>query len=101
MKISRVSLTMPQELLERSKEIAEENSEDRSTTLRGLLRLGIKQYLVEKGISLYAEGKVSLEKAAEIADVSLWKFLDMLKDKKIPLRYDLEDMKKEIRDICS
>ena len=40
-----------------------------------------------------------MEKAAELADVSIWKFLDVLKERKIPMRYDLEDIKKEIEEI--
>ena len=101
MKINRVSLTMPRELLQKSEEIANEKSEDRSTTIRELLRLGIKQHLLEKSLTLYAERKISLEKAAEMADVSIWKFMDALKDRKMPLHYDLEDIKKEIEKICS
>ena len=101
MKINRISLTIPQELLDKSEEIAKERSEDRSTIMRELLRMGIKQYLIEKGIMLYLEGKVSLEKAAEISGVSIWKFMDVLREKKIPLRYDLDDIKKEIKEICS
>ena len=101
MKINRVSLTMPQELLDKSEKIAKEKSEDRSTTMRELLRLGIKQYLIEKGVALYSEGKVSLEKASEISEVSIWKFMDILRDKKIPLHYDLDAIKKEIKEISS
>ena len=40
-----------------------------------------------------------MEKGAEIADVSIWKFLDLMKERKIPIRYDLEDLKKEIENI--
>lgn len=76
-------------------------AEDRSTTMRELLRLGLQQYTLEKGIALYRDGKVSLEKAAEIANVSLWKFLDVLRERKLPLHYDGEDIKKEIQDIES
>jgi predicted HTH domain antitoxin len=100
MKINRISLTMPQDLLEKSEKIAKEKAEDRSTTMRELLRLGIKQHLIEKGVTFYVEGKGSVEKAAEIADVSLWKFMDILRDRKIPLHYDLRDIKKEIKEIC-
>lgn len=62
MKINRVSLTMPQELLDKSGEIAKEKSEDRSTAMRELLRMGISGYLIERGVSLYLERKISLEK---------------------------------------
>ena len=101
MKINRISLTLPDELLEKSERIAKEKSEDRSTVMRELLSLGIKQYMVNEAVELYVDGKVSLEKAAEISDVSIWKFMDVLKDKKVPIKYDLEDIKKEIEGICS
>ncbi|MBI1972656.1 UPF0175 family protein [Candidatus Woesearchaeota archaeon] len=101
MKINRVSLTVPAEILEQSEKIAKEKAEDRSTTMRELLRLGIKQYMAERALALYAEGKISLEKAAEMAEISLWKILDLLKERKIPLHYSVDDIKKEIRDILS
>ncbi|OGZ67067.1 MAG: hypothetical protein A3D34_01505 [Candidatus Staskawiczbacteria bacterium RIFCSPHIGHO2_02_FULL_33_16] len=52
-----------------------------------------------KAIKQYIESKVSMEKAAELADVSIWKFLDALKDRKISIIYDLEDVKREIEHI--
>ena len=99
MKIGRVSLTVPRELLEKSDRIAKEKLEDRSTVMRELLALGLKQYMIKDAVTRYAEGKISMEKAAELADVSIWKFLDVLKENKMPIRYDLEDIKKEIEDI--
>lgn len=99
MKLDRISLTVPKELLEKSEKIAKEKLEDRSTVIRELLALGLKQYMMQEAIKHYCEGKVSMEKAAELADVSIWKFLDMLKEMKIPIRYDLDDIKKEIEDI--
>jgi len=97
--MNRVSLTIPNEILAKSSKIAKENLEDRSTVMRMLLSLGLKQYMVNNALSNYVDGKISLEKAAELGDVSIWKFLDLLKEKKIPIRYDLEDIKKEISEI--
>ena len=99
MKLGRISLTVPKELLEKSDKIAQEKLEDRSTVMRELLALGLKQYMIKEAINHYIEGKISMEKAAELADVSIWKFLDILKERKIPIRYDLEDIKREIEDI--
>ena len=98
MKLDRVSLTVPKELLEKSDKIAKEKLEDRSTVMRELLALGLKEYMIKDAVNQYTEGKVSMEKAAELADISIWKFFDVLKEKKIPIRYDLEDIKKEIND---
>jgi len=99
MKINRISLTVPIELIEKSDEIAKEKLEDRSTVMRELLALGLKQYMIDKAIGKYIEGKVSMGKAAELAGTSIWKFLDTLKERKIPIRYDLEDIKREINEI--
>lgn len=99
MKLDRISLTIPKKLLEESERIAKEKLEDRSTVMRELLALGLKQYMIQKAIQQYSEGKVSMEKAAELADVSIWKFLETMKERKIPIRYDLEDIKREIEEI--
>ena len=96
MKVDRISLTVPKEILEKSDRIAKEKLEDRSTIMRELLNLGLKQYLLQEALKQYTEGKISMGKAAEAADVSIWKFLDEMKDKKIPIRYDLDDIKSEI-----
>ncbi|MBI2142547.1 UPF0175 family protein [Candidatus Woesearchaeota archaeon] len=95
MKPGRISLTVSKELLEKSDEIARRKLEDRSTVLRELLRLGLKQHMLKDALEQYVEGKVSMEKAAELADVSLWKFLDVLKERRVPIRYDLDDIKRE------
>jgi len=99
MKVNRISLTLPNEILDKSDKIAKEKLEGRSTILRELLFLGLKQYIIQDAINIYIEGKVSMEKAAELADISIWKFLDVLKERKIPIRYDLEDIRKEIKEI--
>jgi metal-responsive CopG/Arc/MetJ family transcriptional regulator len=96
MKVDRVSLTVPKEILEKSDRIAKEKLEDRSTVMRELLNLGLKQYLLQEALKKYTESKISMGKAAEAADVSIWKFLDEMKDRKIPIRYDLDDIKSEI-----
>ena len=101
MKLDRISLTVPKELLEKSEKIAKEKLEDRSTVMRELLALGLKEYMTQEALKQYADGKISLEKAAELADVSIWKFLDVLKETKTPIRYDLDDIKKEIENMFS
>ncbi|MBI2559148.1 UPF0175 family protein [Candidatus Woesearchaeota archaeon] len=99
MKLGRVSITVPREILEKSDRIAQEKLEDRSTVMRELLALGLERYMTQEALKQYSEGKISMEKASEMANVSIWKFLDVLKERKIPIRYDLEDIKKEIGEI--
>jgi len=42
--------------------------------------------------------KVSLDKASEIADISIWEMLDEMKKRNIPLKYRLSDAELEIQE---
>lgn len=97
MKFERVSLTLPIEILEKSDKIAKERKEDRSTIMRELLSRGLTEYLEKSAVSLYSDGTVSLGRASEIAGVSLWKFIDILKENKIPIKYDIDDIRKDTK----
>jgi predicted HTH domain antitoxin len=91
MKQERVRLTLPKELLEESDKIAKEKLEDRSTVMRELLFLGLKEYMENKAVKLYVDGRISLDKTAEISNVSIWNFIDILKERKVPIKYDMDD----------
>jgi len=47
-------------------------------------------------LRLYREGKVTLMKAGEIAGLSLWEILDIVRKRRIPMYYTLEDVEKDI-----
>lgn len=99
MKTKRISVTIPEDLLEESEKLADERMEDRSTVIRQLIAEGLHEEKKKKAIEMYLEGKISLEKAAEIADVSIWKMFELLRERKAPLRYDKKDAEEEIKDI--
>ena len=48
-------------------------------------------------VELYREGLVSIEKAAEIAKVSIWEMQEILARRKIPLNYYSEDLEADIK----
>ncbi len=48
-------------------------------------------------VELYREGLVSIEKAAEIAKVSVWEMQEILARRKIPLNYYSEDLEADIK----
>lgn len=47
-------------------------------------------------LELFREKKVSLGKASEIAGLSVWEMMALLKEKKIPLNYSVEDFEKDL-----
>lgn len=51
----------------------------------------------ELALSLYAARKVTLIQAADIAGVGFFEFQGLLRDRKIPQHYDIEDLENDMR----
>lgn len=99
--MERITVTVSGEILKELDGIAKYRYEDRSVALRQLLSVGISEVKIKEALESYASGKISLEKAAESADVSLWRFLDLLREKKVPLKYSLEDAERELKTLLA
>jgi len=56
---------------------------DKSSTLRKLLEKGIDQWRLERAIDALRSGKATLSKAAEMAGISLYEMVDIVREKKI------------------
>ena len=53
----------------------------------------------ELALSLYAARKVTIIQAVHIADMDFFEFQGLLKDRKIPQHYDVEDFEQDMRTI--
>ena len=51
----------------------------------------------EHAARLYAEGKISLERAAMDSGASVRELMNYLKARKIPAQYDVEDLEEDMR----
>ncbi|MBI4330560.1 MAG: UPF0175 family protein [Chloroflexi bacterium] len=69
---------------------------DRSVTVRKLLSRAAKDWKMEYFAKLYAEGRVSVARAARECGVSIWEMMDYLRQKKIPSQYDFEEWEKDL-----
>lgn len=92
-----VATRLPENLLTELKRIEGIEQTDRSTVLRKLLYRAISDWKKEYVAKLYAEGRVTLERAAMDADVSVREMMEYLKDRKIPAQYDVEDLEEDMR----
>ena len=79
--------------------VAETEHLDKSTVMRRLLSNAISEWKKEYAIKMYASGKYSTEQAAKFAELSLWSFLDVLKEKKVPITYNIEEFERDIKNI--
>ena len=65
---------------------------DRSAVIRRLLVKAVKEWKINKSLKDYADGKITLWKAAEVSDISLSEMIDLAAKKNIPVQYTTEDL---------
>ena len=68
---------------------------ERSALIRRILDTGIKEELKKHALELFRDKKVSLAKAAEIADVSVREMMDLIKEKGIFLHISVDEIRKD------
>ena len=59
-------------------------------------RLTIGELKIELAVSLYAQGRLSIGKACELAGVSLWEFRQLLTSRRISPHYDVTDLDEDV-----
>jgi len=92
-----VATRLPGSLVLDLKKIESVEQSDRSTVLRKLLHKAVTDWKKEYAATLYAEGKLTLERAAMDSGVSVREMMEYLKARKIPAQYDLEDLEEDMK----
>ena len=59
-------------------------------------RLTIEDLKVEIAVALYANRRLSIGKARELAEMSLWQFRQVLAARRIPVHYDEADLDDDV-----
>ena len=59
-------------------------------------RMNLHDLKVELAVSLYAQGRLGIGKARELADMSLWTFRQLLAFRRIPPHYDETDLHEDV-----
>lgn len=95
----QLNIRVPPQLVQEVDEIADVEGIDRSAALKRLIAEGIRQWKVEYAVRLYREGRVSKARAAELAGVSLYEMIDLLRERAMPLQYNLMEAREDIRSL--
>ena len=59
-------------------------------------RLTLTELKMELAVHLYEQGRLSVGKARELADMSLWEFRQLLGSRRIAPHYDETDLQEDI-----
>lgn len=91
-----VTARVSEDLYEKIERIQEEEQTDRSTAIKRLLERGVSDWQVETAVRRYQDGEISVGRAAKLADVSIWRFLDILGERGIEMNYDESDLEADL-----
>ncbi|GIV60863.1 UPF0175 family protein [Rhodocaloribacter litoris] len=59
-------------------------------------RMTVAELKIELAVHLYEQGRLSLGKACELAEMSLWQFRQLLAARRIAPHYDVDDLAGDI-----
>jgi len=91
-----VAARLPETLVSDIKKIEDVEQTDRSTVLRKLLDKAVGDWKKEYAAKRYADGSITLERAAVDADVSVREMMEYLKQNKTVAQYDREDLEEDM-----
>jgi len=94
-----VGIRMNDELLEKLDKMSKEENLDRSTLVRKLVEKGYKLQKKEKAADKYKKGQLTLSKAAEEAEITIWEMEKFLIDSGYKSQYSVKDLEREISEI--
>jgi len=93
-----VTTRVEEELMKVIDEIADVEGMDRSTVVRRFLSKAVKEWLIERSLREYEEGKITLWQAAKRCGISLWEIIEEVRKREIHVPYTLEDLREDLKD---
>lgn len=74
---------VPEEIEQHLAEFMKLEGVDKSTAVRKILERGISEWRQERALKLLGEGKVTFARTAELAGISLWELVELVRERKV------------------
>jgi metal-responsive CopG/Arc/MetJ family transcriptional regulator len=94
-----IGIRVNKELLSQIESLSKEEHIDRSTAMRILLEEGYKNHMKKKAAEEYKEGKITMSKAAQKSNQTIWEMEQYLVCQGYRSQYSVEDLKQEVESI--
>lgn len=94
-----ITTRLPKEFVLGLKKIAQIENDDTSSVIRKLLAKAISEWKKDYAVEQYKRGEFSFGQAAKFAEISVWEFPSLLKEKKVPMNYDEEELESDLKTI--
>ncbi len=95
-----VTTRVEDDLAQAIDQIARKEGMDRSTVIRRFLSSAVRDWLIEKSLEEYEEGKLTLWQAAKKCGLSLWEMVEELAHRTTHVPYRLEDLKEDLKGLA-
>ncbi len=96
-----ISARVPKALVRDIERIRNIEKTDRATVLRQLLAKAIADWKKEHSLNLYRDGKISLWRAARVAELSLREMMELAASRNIVFHYSEQDLEEDISAVTS
>jgi predicted HTH domain antitoxin len=71
---------------------------EKAQAVRTILEMGIAEWRKRTALELLRDGKVTFVKAAQVAELDVWDFADLVKEKKIEwIRFTRGEVEEDVR----
>jgi predicted transcriptional regulator len=90
------SVRLPDDLLRALDEVARRQGTDRSSVMKRAIERGLRQISIDEAVEAYLKGGITAMRAARMAGVTLWEFLDELQRRGLGLRTDEDALRAQV-----
>jgi predicted HTH domain antitoxin len=98
-RVVTVSARIPRSQLREVEKLAEARGMDKSSIVRALLDMGIREEKLRQALELIREGKATVWRASEIAGLDYREMLAALRTHNVPFPLSVQDMELELKEI--
>lgn len=96
-KVEFLGARLEESIFKMVEETAKEESVDKTKALRDLIVLGRKQFLLNKYLELYRQGRCSLDKAAEAVGITVCEMMQKAASEGVKSDETIEEYKNGLR----
>ncbi len=94
-----ITTRLPDEFVIDLGKIAHVENVDTSTVVRKLLAKAIEEWRKDYAVEMYKKGDFSFGQAAKFSGVGVWDFPELIKQKKLFINYDEEELDADLKSI--
>lgn len=92
-----IGLRLDKEFLKKIEILGKEEVLDRSSILRKLVYLGYRDFIKNKSVQAYKEGKITFSEASHRAGLTIWEMEQFLVEQGFKSSYSTEDLNEELK----